>query len=92
MHASRPADVVLIAAIGFILLAALPGMLELVERRMGARGGVATGILLLAGNAGGLIVAVIVDVAVNSPPVAFLILAAVAIGGLPAARRLAAAT
>jgi predicted MFS family arabinose efflux permease len=89
VHASRPADVVLIAAIGFVLLAALPVMLELVERRMGALGGVATGILLLAGNAGGLIVAVIVDVAVNSPPVAFLILAVVAIGGLPAARRLA---
>lgn len=33
---------------------------------MGANGGVATGILLLAGNAGGLIVAVIVDMAVNT--------------------------
>ncbi|HWF54951.1 MAG TPA: MFS transporter [Solirubrobacteraceae bacterium] len=89
VHATTVADFVVIAALGFVLLAALPVMLELIERRMGAHGGVATGILLLAGNAGGLIVAVIVDLAVNTPAAAFLILAVVALLGLPAARRLA---
>jgi predicted MFS family arabinose efflux permease len=92
VHASRPADFVVIAGIGFVLLAALPVMLELIERQMGALGGVATGILLLAGNAGGLIVAVIVDLAVDTPAAAFLILAVAAIIGLPAARRLSGAS
>jgi predicted MFS family arabinose efflux permease len=87
VHAQIVADFVLIAAIGFVLLAALPVMLELIERRMGALGGVATGMLLLAGNAGGLIIASIVDALTGVPVAAFLVLAAVGIVGLPAARR-----
>jgi hypothetical protein len=63
-------------------------MLELVERKMGASGGVATGILLLAGNAGGLGVAVVVGLLVHLPPVAFLVLAGVALYGLRPARAL----
>jgi hypothetical protein len=80
------ADFVLVAAIGFVLLAALPVMLELTERRMGASGGVATGILLLVGNAGGLLVAIVVGALVDLPAVAFAVLAMVALLGLPAAR------
>jgi hypothetical protein len=82
------ADFVLIAALGFVLLAALPVILQLTERRMGARGGVATGILLLVGNAGGLLVAVVVGLLVNLPVVAFLVLAAVILLGYRAARRI----
>ncbi len=88
LHAVVIADFVLISAIGFVLLAALPVMLELTERQMGALGGVATGILLMAGNAGGLIVAVIVGVVDHQPTVAFLVLAAVIACGLPAARKI----
>lgn len=81
------ADFVLIAALGFVLLAALPVILELTERRMGTSGGVATGIILLIGNAGGLVVAVVVGALVDLPAAAFLVLAAVILLGLPAARR-----
>jgi predicted MFS family arabinose efflux permease len=90
LHRLVAADFVLIAAIGFVLLAALPVMLELTERRMGASGGVATGILLLVGNAGGLLVALVVGALVDLPAVAFVVLASVALLGLPAARRVVA--
>ena len=69
------------------MLAALPVMLELTERRMGASGGVATGIILLIGNAGGLLVAIVVGALVDLPALAFLALAGVILLGLPAARR-----
>ena len=87
LHPLIAADFVLIAALGFVLLAALPVMLELTERRVGASGGVATGIILLIGNAGGLLVAVIVGALIDFPAVAFLVLAAVILLGFPAARR-----
>ena len=87
LHTVVVADVLLIAALGFVLLAALPVMLELTERRMGPSGGVATGILLLVGNAGGLLTAVIVGALVDLPTAAFLVLAVVMLLGLPAARR-----
>ena len=86
LHGLVVADFVLIAAIGFVLLAALPVMLELTERRLGASGGVATGTLLLVGNAGGLIVAIIVGALVDLPALAFVVLAIVILLGLPAAR------
>ena len=87
VHPSRVADYVVVAALGFVLLASLPVMLELIERRMGASGGTATGILLLIGNLGGLLVAIVVGILVNTAVAAFLVLALVAIAGLPAARR-----
>jgi predicted MFS family arabinose efflux permease len=90
LHRVVAADFVLIAAIGFVLLAALPVMLELTERRMGASGGVATGILLLVGNAGGLLVAIVVGALVDQPARAFVVLAIVVLLGLPAARRVVA--
>jgi predicted MFS family arabinose efflux permease len=86
-HAVVIVNFLLIAAIGFALLAALPVMLELTERTMGPSGGVATGIILLIGNAGGLLVAVIVGGLVDLPTAAFLVLAVVIATGLPAARR-----
>ncbi len=87
LHRVVVADFVLIAGLGFVLLAALPVILELTERRMGNSGGVATGIILLVGNAGGLAVAVLVGALVDLPAVAFLVMAAVMLLGLPAARR-----
>ena len=90
-HALIGADFALIAAIGYLLLAGLPVMLELAERTMGAAGGVVTGILLLAGNAGGLAVAVAIGALDNNPAIAFTVLAVIALAGLPAARRLPSA-
>jgi predicted MFS family arabinose efflux permease len=87
VHSVVVADYVLIAAIGFVLLAALPVILELTERRMGASGGVATGVILLVGNLGGLLVAVLVGVLVDLPAVAFVVLGSVVLLGLPAARQ-----
>jgi predicted MFS family arabinose efflux permease len=92
LHKFVLVDFVLIAGIGFVMLAALPVMLELTERRMGASGGVATGILLLIGNAGGLIVASIIGALVDIPAAAFGVLAIVMLCGYPAARRVVAPT
>jgi hypothetical protein len=62
-------------------------MLSLIERRMGELGGVATGVLLLAGNAGGLVVAVVVGLLSGVAVAAFLVLALAAALGLPFAWR-----
>jgi hypothetical protein len=86
VHPRIVADFMLIVAIGSVLLAAFPILLELSERRMGASGGVATAILLLAGNVGGLLVALIVGALTDQPSLAFAVLAACMLGGLPAAR------
>lgn len=88
LHVVTALDFVVIGAVGFLLLAALPVILELTERKMGSAGGVATGILLLMGNLGGLVVAVAVGVVSSVPVAAFLLLAGVAICGLPIARRI----
>ncbi len=90
-HAVTALDFVVIAVVGFLLLAALPVILELTERRMGRGGGVATGILLLMGNLGGLLVAVAVGVVSGIPVAAFLLLAGVTLCGLPIARRVRSA-
>ncbi len=86
VHAVALLDFILVPAIGLVLLAALPVMLELIERSMGAAGGVATGILLLAGNAGGLIVAVLVSLCTGTPWIAFVLLGLVTIYGVRPAR------
>jgi predicted MFS family arabinose efflux permease len=88
LHGSEAADFVLVPAVGLILLAALPVMLELIERRLGSVGGVATGILLLAGNLGGLVVAVLISLCTGTPWVAFLLLGGVTLYGVRPARRL----
>jgi predicted MFS family arabinose efflux permease len=90
-HAVTALDFVAIAGVGFLLLAALPVILELTERRMGNAGGVATGILLLMGNLGGLIVAVAVGLVSGTPAAAFLLLAGVTLCALPIARRVRSA-
>lgn len=74
--------------IGFVLLPALPIVLELVERRTGEAEGTAAGLVWMAGNLGGLIVALVVGLAVDQPVVAFLVCAVAALGGIPALRLL----
>jgi predicted MFS family arabinose efflux permease len=77
-----------ITVIGFLLLPALPIVLELVERRTGEAEGTAAGLIWMAGNLGGLIVATIVGVLVDHPLAAFLLMAGVALTAVPGARAL----
>jgi predicted MFS family arabinose efflux permease len=76
-----------LVVIGAALLPALPIVLTEVERIAGAAAGTAGAIVWLAGNLGGLIVALLVQILVHEPLAAFLALAAVALAGLPAAAR-----
>ena len=73
---------------GFVLLPALPVLLELIEARNPARAGTATALLWLAGNAGGIVVALLVQAVVGAPAVAFGLMAVVALVALPLAGRL----
>jgi predicted MFS family arabinose efflux permease len=70
------------AVIGFLMLAALPVILEIAERRAGSAGTSATALIWLCGNAGGIVIAILVQIVVHQPTVAFLLMAAVAIAVL----------
>jgi predicted MFS family arabinose efflux permease len=76
------------ALFGLVLLPALPILLELIEHRAAERAGTATGLLWLSGNAGGIVVALVVQAVVGHPAVAFALMAVVAVGALPLAVRL----
>jgi cyanate permease len=69
--------------VGALLLTALPVVLEVAERRAGDAGGTATALLWLAGNAGGLVLALIVQVLVKEPTAAFAVMAAAIVLALP---------
>jgi hypothetical protein len=73
---------------GLLLLATLPVVLEVVERRAGPRSGTAAALLWMAGNAGGLVVTIVLAPLLDHPSAAFLVLTAVALAGLPILRRL----
>ncbi|TDW15518.1 MFS transporter [Kribbella kalugense] len=77
-----------ITVIGLLLLPALPIVLELVERRTGEAEGTAAGLIWMAGNLGGLVVAVVVGLLVDHPLAAFLVMAAIALIAVPGARSL----
>jgi predicted MFS family arabinose efflux permease len=79
---------VAITVIGFLLLPALPIVLELVERRTGEAEGTGAGLIWMAGNLGGLVVATVVGLLVDHPLAAFLVMAAVALIAVPGARAL----
>jgi predicted MFS family arabinose efflux permease len=77
-----------IVAIGIVLLPALPIILTAAEQLAGAAAGTAGAIVWMAGNLGGLVVALLVQILVHHPLAAFLAMAAVALLGLPLAARL----
>jgi predicted MFS family arabinose efflux permease len=77
---------IVIAPVGVMLLASLPVILELTERRAGAAAASATALVWMAGNAGGIVVALAVQAAVNTPAVGFGLMAAVALLVLPLTR------
>ena len=81
---------VILAAMGLLLLATLPVVLEVVERRAGSASGTAAALLWMAGNAGGLVVTVVLVPLLDYPSAAFVVLAVVAALGLPILARLPA--
>jgi len=76
-------DALALVPIGLLLLTDLPVILELSERRAGAAAGTVTALLWLAGNAGGLVVALLVALLVHHPTPAFLLLAVVSLCAVP---------
>jgi predicted MFS family arabinose efflux permease len=77
-----------LVAMGLVLLPALPVILTAAELLAGAAAGTAGAIVWMAGNLGGLVVALLVQVLVHHPLAAFLAMAAVSLLGLPLAARL----
>jgi predicted MFS family arabinose efflux permease len=75
------------AVMGLALLPALPVVLTAAERLAGSAAGTAGAIVWMAGNLGGLVVALIVQVLVHHPLAAFLAMAVVSLLGLPLAAR-----
>lgn len=74
--------------VGVLLLPCLPVMLEVAERRGGDGAAAAAGLLWLAGQAGGIVVAVLSGFAEGTPWLAFATLAGVLALAAPMARRL----
>jgi hypothetical protein len=58
-------------------------ILELAERRAGRAGGTASALIWLAGNAAGLVAALVVQALVHHPGAAFAVLAVMLAAGLP---------
>jgi predicted MFS family arabinose efflux permease len=83
---------VVIVIMGVFLLPALPVILTATERLAGPAAGTAGAIVWMAGNLGGLVVALLVQVLVHDPLVAFLAMSAVSLLGLPIAARLTTPT
>ena len=76
-----------IVAMGLILLPALPVILTATERLAGPAAGTAGAIVWMAGNLGGLVVALIVQALVHHPLAAFIAMAVVSFMGLPLVAR-----
>lgn len=85
-----PLRAVVMVVMGGLILPALPVILTLAERLAGPAAGTAGAIIWLAGNLGGLIVALVVEALVHEPIAAFLALSAIVALGMPLAGRVAA--
>jgi MFS family permease len=76
-------------AAGFVLLAALPVVLDWSEIHAGPeKQGAAVGFLMMSGNLGGLVVVLVVQAAIGSPYLALGAMAVVTLLGLPVVSRL----
>jgi hypothetical protein len=76
---------------GVLLLACLPVVLDWSEVHAGPeRQGAAVGFLMMAGNLGGVVLALVVQAAVANPFVALGVMGVAALAGIPVALRLPA--
>ena len=90
VHSPAVGGVVLFVA-GFFLLAGLPVVLDWSELHAGPeRAGAAAGFLLLSGNLGGVILALIVQAVVGSPYLSLGVLSVICLAGLALATKLPA--
>lgn len=80
------------ALLGFLLLPALPIVLELTESRGLQAAGTVAAIIWLASNAGGVIITLGCQQLLDQPAAAFVLLGAVALAAVPLARRINTAT
>jgi hypothetical protein len=75
--------------VGFVLLAGLPVALDWSELESGpSRAGAATGFLLLAGNLGGVVLVLVVQVLIGNPYLALVAMSVIAVPGIALAARL----
>jgi predicted MFS family arabinose efflux permease len=72
-----PAISVAACVSGLLLLASLPVLLEVAERLAGPAGTSATALIWLSGNAGGIVIALLVQAVLHHPLTAFLLMAAI---------------
>ncbi len=79
---------IVMVAMGVVLLPALPVLMTVAERLAGPAAGTAGAIVWLAGNLGGLVVALLVQALVHHPLAAFLSMAAVVLFAIPLATRM----
>jgi predicted MFS family arabinose efflux permease len=79
---------VVLVAMGALLIPALPILMTVAERLAGAAAGTAGAIVWMAGNLGGLVMALLVQVLVHQPTVAFLAVAIVVLLAIPLAARM----
>ena len=79
---------VAVLGLGAFLLTDLPVVLDLAERRAGAAGGTVSALIWLAGNAAGLVAALVVQLLDHHPAAAFAVLAALVAAGLPFVARM----
>jgi predicted MFS family arabinose efflux permease len=68
--------------VGAALITALPLLLEIVERRAGSSGATAAALLWMAGNLGGIVVALMVQGLLDHPALAFGLMGVLLLGGL----------
>ncbi len=74
--------------IGFVLLPALPLVLDLVERRTGEAEGTGAGLVWMAGNLGGFVIAAAVGSLVDRPMWAFAVMGLASLVAIPLVRLL----
>jgi predicted MFS family arabinose efflux permease len=79
---------VVMVAMGALLLPALPVLLTVAEELSGPAAGTAGAIVWMAGNLGGLVVAVLVQILIHHPTAAFLTMAVVIVMAAPLAARM----
>ncbi len=79
---------VVMVAMGAVLLPALPVLMTVAERLAGPAAGTAGAIVWMAGNLGGLVVALLVQALVHHPLAAFLAMAVVVLFAVPLATRM----
>ncbi|MGH8160246.1 MAG: MFS transporter [Rhodanobacter sp.] len=68
---------------GLLLLAVMPIILEVTERRAGPNAGTATAMIWMAGNAGALIIAMAVQALVTQPTIALIVMSAISASAIP---------